>query len=59
MLHIFRDKKGEWRWHVKARNGRIVADSGEGYTRKSRCVAMADRLFAVNKREMITFNAAS
>lgn len=33
-FHIYRDTRGEWRWRLKARNGRIVADSGEGYVRK-------------------------
>lgn len=32
--HFYRDAAGEWRWRLKARNGRIVADSAEGYTRK-------------------------
>ncbi len=31
ILKMFQDKKKQWRWHVKADNGRIVADSGEGY----------------------------
>lgn len=30
---IYQDRKQEWRWRLKARNGRILADSGEGYTR--------------------------
>ena len=34
---IYRDKKKEWRWRLKAKNGRILADSGEGYKRKSAC----------------------
>lgn len=34
-LTIYRDKKREWRWRLKHANGCIVADSGEGYTRKS------------------------
>ncbi len=29
----FRDKKDQFRWNVTARNGNILADSGEGYTR--------------------------
>lgn len=29
--HIYEDEAGEFRWRLKARNGRIVADSGEGY----------------------------
>jgi uncharacterized protein YegP (UPF0339 family) len=33
------DAKGEWRWHLRASNGRIVADSGEGYKDKDECLA--------------------
>ena len=29
----YRDEKGEWRWRLFARNGRIVADSGESYSK--------------------------
>lgn len=36
--HVFPDAKGEWRWHLRARNGRIVACSGEGYKRQRDCV---------------------
>ena len=28
---FYRDSKGEYRWRLRARNGRIVADCGEGY----------------------------
>jgi len=34
-LEIYRDSKREWRWRLRASNGRIVADSGEGYRRKA------------------------
>jgi uncharacterized protein YegP (UPF0339 family) len=27
----YKDAKGEWRWRLVAANGRIIADSGEGY----------------------------
>ena len=37
-LHIRRDRAGEYRWHVRARNGRIVADSGEGYKTPAGCL---------------------
>lgn len=30
-LDIYKDSRGEWRWRLRARNGKIVADSGEGY----------------------------
>jgi hypothetical protein len=34
-LEIYRDARREWRWRLKASNGRILADSGEGYRRKA------------------------
>ena len=34
-LEIYRDTKREWRWRLRAANGRIVADSGEGYRRRA------------------------
>jgi uncharacterized protein YegP (UPF0339 family) len=30
----YRDAAGLWRWRAKAANGRIVADSGQGYRRR-------------------------
>ena len=33
-LFVYRDRKGEWRWRLKSANGKIVAESGEGYKRK-------------------------
>jgi uncharacterized protein YegP (UPF0339 family) len=32
-IHIFRGKKGQWYWHMKAANGKVVCH-GEGYKRK-------------------------
>ena len=34
-FHIYKDTKGKFRWRMK-RSGRIVADSGEGYTTKNK-----------------------
>jgi len=34
---IYQDKRGEWRWRLKAANGRILAVSSEGYTAKIDC----------------------
>lgn len=31
---VYKDKKGKWRWRAVARNGFIVADSGQGYSRR-------------------------
>lgn len=46
---IFKDAAGEWRWHLKASNGRIVAQ-GESYRsrRDARRGVDAARRAAVN-----------
>lgn len=31
VIDIYRDASGEWRWRLRATNGRVIADSGEGY----------------------------
>ena len=36
-FEVYPDKSGQWRWRFRANNGRIVADSGEGYANKSDC----------------------
>lgn len=42
---VYRDRKGEWRWRLKARNGRIVASSaGDGYKRRGDCVGMIEAI---------------
>jgi uncharacterized protein YegP (UPF0339 family) len=37
--YIFKDRVGDYRWHLKAANGRVIADSAEGYRNKSDCLA--------------------
>jgi uncharacterized protein YegP (UPF0339 family) len=36
-FQIYKDRKGEYRWHLRARNGEIIADSNEGYSSKASC----------------------
>jgi uncharacterized protein YegP (UPF0339 family) len=36
-FEIYKDKKGEFRWRLKASNGLIIATSGEGYVAKADC----------------------
>jgi uncharacterized protein YegP (UPF0339 family) len=38
MVDIYQDASGEWRWRVMADNGKIVADSSEGYHNKRDCI---------------------
>jgi uncharacterized protein YegP (UPF0339 family) len=42
----YQDARHEYRWRITSSNGRIVADSGEGYVRKSVAVASVRRLVA-------------
>ena len=42
-LEVYKDKKGEWRWKVKAANGKIVEASTEGYKNKEDCVSNSKR----------------
>lgn len=36
---MYIDRAREWRWQLVANNGRIIADSGEGYTTEANCIA--------------------
>ena len=38
VVEFYQDEKGEWRWRVRAGNGRVVGDSAEGYKRKADAV---------------------
>jgi uncharacterized protein YegP (UPF0339 family) len=37
-FEIYRQKNRQWRWRLRARNGKIIADSGESYKRVSDCL---------------------
>ena len=38
-FHVFKDAKGEFRWHLRAANGKNIAGSGEGYKAEKDCLA--------------------
>ena len=38
---VYKDAAGEFRWRLYAQNGRVIADSGEGYKNRVDCVAGA------------------
>jgi uncharacterized protein YegP (UPF0339 family) len=44
VFDVYQTTDGEWRWRLWSRNGRIVADSGEGYKRRQDAVRMCERL---------------
>lgn len=37
-FEIYEDNAGEYRWRLKARNGKQIADSSEGYKNYQDCV---------------------
>lgn len=43
-LEIYKDNAGEFRWRLVAKNGRIIADCGEGYSTASNARRAARRL---------------
>jgi uncharacterized protein YegP (UPF0339 family) len=36
---MYRDRRGEWRWRIRADNWRILAVSSEGYHNKDDCLS--------------------
>ena len=36
-FQLYKDRKGEYCWRLRARNGEIIADSNEGYSSKASC----------------------
>ena len=44
-IRFYKDSKREWRWSVAdSHNGKILAVSSEGYTRKRDCVACFEKV---------------
>lgn len=37
-FEVYQDAKNEWRWRLHAANGRVIADSAEGYNRQGDCI---------------------
>lgn len=48
---LWKDAKGEWRWTLRAKNGKIVADSAEGYKSRRHAVTMCRKINAEIPRE--------
>jgi uncharacterized protein YegP (UPF0339 family) len=41
----YRDAKGEYRWRLVSSNGRIIADSAEGYVTPAGCIHGMETVF--------------
>lgn len=50
-FEIYKDQANEWRWRLRAHNGKIIADSGEGYSSKANArraaKALVDHLIVI------------
>lgn len=44
---IYQDVRNEWRWSLYAANGRVIADSAEGYRNKGDCIHGARLVAAI------------
>ena len=42
---VYKDQAGEWRWKAIAENGKVVADSGEGYRNRIYAARVAGDLY--------------
>lgn len=36
-FEVYRDSADDYRWRLRAGNGNIIADSGQGYSRRTDC----------------------
>ena len=45
-VDLYEDTSGLWRWRLRARNGKIVADGAEGYSTRRKAVDALKRLLA-------------
>ena len=52
MIAVFKGKDDQWYWHVRARNGKIIAQS-EGYTTKRDAKQGAKALVQTMKQQPI------
>lgn len=43
-FEIYKAKNGGWRWRLKHINGNILADSGQGYSRKASAKRAVNRM---------------
>lgn len=46
-IRVYKDRKGEWRWRLTSRNGKIIADSGEGYVTKRNAFLAANNFVRI------------
>lgn len=59
-LEYFQDPSGDWRWHIRAKNGRVISMTSEGYTNREDAErAAAITLEAMQKAALHAFKVAT
>jgi uncharacterized protein YegP (UPF0339 family) len=53
-VHVYRDRKREWRWRAVSANGRKIANGGESYRNKKACWMVAFKVSLALKYEIKT-----
>lgn len=43
-FELYQDEKGEYRWTLRAKNGKKIADSAEGYKSLAHCEKMVAKI---------------
>ena len=56
-FHLYRDKRGEYRWRLRSRNSKIIADSGEGYRTRASARAAVTKIVALVRQIEISVYA--
>lgn len=54
-ITIYQARDG-WRWHLRATNGRIVAESGEAYSTRNKAARAAHALAGFTADAVIVFD---
>jgi uncharacterized protein YegP (UPF0339 family) len=52
-IQTYRDRTGEYRWRMRAKNGRIIADGAEGYKTKRGARRAAERLLDIVRNSTV------
>lgn len=54
-FETYLDTHVEWRWRLRANNGKIIADSGEGYKNYIDCVHAINLVKSTNQFTPVEF----
>jgi hypothetical protein len=53
VYQIYTDASGQFRWRLKSKNGKIIADSAESYTRKDAIKVAIKKLTSITSFKVV------